>query len=88
MTTMQETRDLERLMSPKEVAERWQLSVDQLAELRQSEDGPDYVRLGHRTVRYRLADIEAYEMDRLVELERNLKANAARLTAQWKSKGA
>jgi hypothetical protein len=38
-----------------------------VAELRQRGDGPDYIRLGHRTIRYRLFDVEGFEMANLVE---------------------
>ena len=50
----------EALVSPKQVSERLLLSQSKLAKLRCSGTGPRFVKLGRRTVAYRIADVEAY----------------------------
>lgn len=48
------------LVSPKQVSERLLLSQSKLAKLRCSGKGPRYVKLGSRTVAYRVKDVDAY----------------------------
>jgi ribosomal protein L29 len=59
-----------RHMTPKELAERLRMSEAQLANWRSQNRGPAYIRgesTGDKaTIRYRLADVEAWEESRLV----------------------
>ncbi len=48
------------LMTTEQLAERWQLSPGHLANQRCLGGGPKFIRLG-KAVRYRLADVLAYE---------------------------
>ena len=52
------------LLTTEDLAARWQVSTGHLANLRSAAKGPRFARLG-RSVRYRLADVEAYEDARL-----------------------
>ena len=56
MTTVD---DLERLLTKKEVAGRWQVS-EKTVERRMRKDGLPYIRIG-RQIRFRLSDILAWE---------------------------
>ena len=53
------------LVSPKQVSERLLLSQSKLAKLRCSGMGPKFVKLGSRTVAYRVEDIESYIRENL-----------------------
>ena len=57
--------DEDVLLTPEEVAARFRVSPDQLAKWRHRGNGPVFVKLGKiggsGEVRYRQADIEAYE---------------------------
>ncbi|MGW6131338.1 helix-turn-helix transcriptional regulator [Cellulomonas sp. NPDC055163] len=53
------------LLSETDLAARWQVSRSNLADARSAGRGVPYVKIGFR-VRYRLADIEAYEAASLV----------------------
>ncbi len=53
------------LLTAKDLAVRWQVSVGHLANMRSAGLGPAYRRLGS-AVRYNLSDIEAYERDAFV----------------------
>jgi excisionase family DNA binding protein len=48
------------LLTPGEVAEILRVQVSTLQEWRRLKKGPPYTRLGHRTVRYRRAVIDAW----------------------------
>ncbi len=48
------------MLTPAQLAERWSVQVGSLANMRSQGRGPGYLRLG-ASVRYLLADIEAYE---------------------------
>lgn len=48
------------LLNQKQLAQRWTLSERTLERWRSTGEGPVYVKLGY-AVRYRLADIEAFE---------------------------
>lgn len=48
------------LLTPASLAQRWGLSEKTLANWRASSQGPAFVKLGAR-VRYRLADVVAFE---------------------------
>ena len=62
----------DRLLTPAETAERLRLHVTTLAGQRQRGDGPPYVRLGRKCVRYREADIEAWLESRTIgDIERD-----------------
>jgi hypothetical protein len=49
-----------RLLTESQLAQRWQISAKKLQADRCSGRGVPFVRIGRR-VRYRLADVEAYE---------------------------
>ncbi len=49
-----------RYLSPAEAAARVGVTERYLAHLRHSRRGPAYYTLGHRTVRYRVADVDAW----------------------------
>ena len=51
-------------LTPKQVAARLQLSVNTLANLRCTGNGPPYMKLGNR-VRYPIRELEAWESERL-----------------------
>lgn len=55
--------DTNELITPEQLAERWQIAVGTLESWRTARKGPKYVRLmGKRgKVRYRMADILEYE---------------------------
>ena len=50
-----------------ELAERWRVSASHLATLRSRGQGCRFLRLHGGAVRYRLADVEAYEATALVQ---------------------
>lgn len=49
-----------RALTPSEAAEMLGVTEQTLAEWRRHRHGPPYLRLGHRTVRYDLAALEAW----------------------------
>lgn len=49
------------LITPQQLADRWGMTTGALAQQRFRGDGPVFVRVSARAVRYRLADVEAYE---------------------------
>lgn len=51
-------------LSQSELATRWRISMRTLERWRWLGEGPRYIKLGGRVV-YRLADIEAFEADKL-----------------------
>lgn len=53
------------LLTPEDVGFRLGISRKALERWRGTGDGPRFVRLGHKTVRYRLEDIEAFIVARL-----------------------
>ena len=53
-----------RCISQNELAQRWQISEATLERWRSQRKGPQYLRLGGQ-VRYRLADVEAYELEKM-----------------------
>ncbi len=53
-----------RCISQNELAKRWQISEATLERWRSQRKGPQFLRLGGQ-VRYRLADVEAYELEKL-----------------------
>ncbi len=53
-----------RCISQNELAQRWQVSEATLERWRSQRKGPQYLRLGGQ-VRYRLADVEAYELEKM-----------------------
>jgi excisionase family DNA binding protein len=52
--------DLERMLTPAEVCVLLGVTNTALQDWRTAGTGPAYVRLGHRTVRYRQADIDTW----------------------------
>ncbi|WP_433233947.1 helix-turn-helix transcriptional regulator [Actinomadura nitritigenes] len=59
----------DRHLSPEDLAERWQISVEAVYKRNQRGNGPPFMRLGPRLIRYKLADVEAYENARYVDRE-------------------
>ena len=60
-----------RLLTPEELAERWDYTVETLANWRSDNRGPRFVKMAEKGtskagVRYRLSDVEAYEANHLV----------------------
>ncbi len=53
------------LLTPADLAERWHVSPDDIRRRRATGTGPAFIRLGHKTVRYNLADVVRFESDRL-----------------------
>jgi predicted DNA-binding transcriptional regulator AlpA len=53
-----------RCISQNELAKRWHISEATLERWRSQRKGPQFLRLGGQ-VRYRLADVEAYELEKL-----------------------
>lgn len=49
------------VITPQQLADRWGMSVQALSQLRYRGTGPTFVRVGAKTIRYRLVDVEAYE---------------------------
>jgi hypothetical protein len=49
------------VIKPKLLAERWDTTEGALAQQRYKGTGPVFIRVGKRTVLYRLADVLAYE---------------------------
>jgi predicted DNA-binding transcriptional regulator AlpA len=49
------------LLTPEEVAARLKKETSTLQSWRMRGGGPAYIKMGHRTVRYRLEDVEAWE---------------------------
>lgn len=47
-------------LTPSELARRWKTTVQSLANMRYRGGSPRWIKVG-RLVRYRLADVEAYE---------------------------
>ena len=60
---------MDKHLSPEDLAEREGVPLDTVYKWNSSGDGPDYMRIG-RHVRYRLADVLAWEKSRLVARER------------------
>ena len=52
--------DKNRLLTRKEVEELFGLSVRFLELAAMKGEGPSFLKLGHRTVRYRVCDLEAW----------------------------
>lgn len=48
-------------LTEKELAARWKLTARTLQSWRAKQIGPRFVRLGERSIFYRMADVEAYE---------------------------
>lgn len=56
----QSVNDTESAFTPADVAGRLGISTRTLAEMRRRETGPDYIKLGHRTIRYPRAAFHAW----------------------------
>lgn len=57
-------RDVDQLLTPSELATRWQVPLALLANWRSSGRGPRYTKIGH-AVRYPLNEVKAYEAEHL-----------------------
>jgi predicted DNA-binding transcriptional regulator AlpA len=53
------------LLAPEDVAVRLGVSRKALERWRGTGGGPRFVRFGHKTVRYRVEDVEAFVVERL-----------------------
>lgn len=54
------------MLKPADLAARWHTSTGRLGNLRSAQRGPAHVKIG-QSVRYRIADIEAYEAANTVQ---------------------
>jgi predicted DNA-binding transcriptional regulator AlpA len=54
------------LLTEREVAARYRLSVPWLRRARIERQGPAFLRVGHRMIRYRSADIDTFLESRIV----------------------
>ena len=54
------------LLTEREVADRYKLSVPWLRRARIARRGPAFLRVGDRMVRYRINDVESYLESRIV----------------------
>jgi hypothetical protein len=50
-----------KLLTEKDLAARWNLTTRTLQMQRRDGEGPVFLQIGERSVRYRLEDVEAYE---------------------------
>jgi len=50
------------LMKPQDLADRLGVALITLRKWRQQGKGPRYIKLGHRTIRYRIEDVEEWEI--------------------------
>ena len=57
----------EPLLLPRDLSDRWGVTVGHLANLRSAGKGPTFIRLSGGAVRYRLSDVLAHENARMVE---------------------
>lgn len=55
----------EKLLTRKDLAERWQVSERHIKKLHSKGEGPEYLKIGD-SVRYKLSDIEDYEKNNQV----------------------
>ena len=53
----------EQLMTPREMADRLGVALITLRKWRQQGKGPRYLKLGYRTIRYRIEDVVAWEIE-------------------------
>ena len=53
-----------RCISQNELAKRWQISEATLERWHSQRKGPQFLRLGGQ-IRYRLADVESYELEKM-----------------------
>ena len=53
------------LLTEQELGSRWQIRIKTLQRWRSQQTGPKFIKLENRSVRYRLADIETYETERV-----------------------
>jgi hypothetical protein len=68
----------DRLLDTQQLSRRWNLSPRSLERYRMNGEGPRYLRVGG-AVRYRLADIEAFESEQLAaaQAERTARKQSA-----------
>lgn len=62
----------EQLLTPDEVADRLRISVGTLANWRVSGSGPLYIEVTPRCIRYRMADVQAFEDSKQKEFTRDI----------------
>jgi hypothetical protein len=65
------------LLTPTELAERWQVSPRTLERWRWLRTGPSFLKIG-TAVRYRLEDVEAFEAAQLCQIKQD------RLLGRWR----
>jgi predicted DNA-binding transcriptional regulator AlpA len=63
--------EVARLMDEKEVAEKLGFKVQTLRNMRARREGPPYIKVGRRSVRYRENDLESYLNGRRIDPEAN-----------------
>jgi len=62
----------EAYLLPKEVSEITQISESELSRRRQKRDGIPYIKLGHKTIRYKRSDVDAFMDGKLIETKLTL----------------
>ncbi|MFP4561572.1 MAG: hypothetical protein ACLFQ3_09655 [Thiohalorhabdus sp.] len=58
-----------KYLTPKQLAERWDVSLRALREMRYRADGPDYLRLNQKTIRYPIEAVIAYEREHFRQVQ-------------------
>jgi predicted DNA-binding transcriptional regulator AlpA len=71
----------EKLMNDKELAEMLEIGVQTLRNMRARRQGPPYIKIGRRTVRYREADVEKFLSANTITPPNNLRGNAMEVAA-------
>ena len=61
MTVQYSGQAADVVLTPQDLADRWTTTTGALAQQRYRGDSVPFVRIGKRTIRYRLADVLAYE---------------------------
>jgi predicted DNA-binding transcriptional regulator AlpA len=55
---------MEKLLTSEDVAEMLGIGPETFGDMRRAGDGPPVIKLGHRTLRYRPADVDAWLISR------------------------
>lgn len=55
------TDPIETLMTPEDLAKRWDVTTRTLDSYRRESTGPQFMMLGKKTIRYRMSDVLAHE---------------------------
>ncbi len=72
MTTwMPSETNSDRLLTPQDIAEMTELSVETLAQWRSQGKGPPYVKISRNCVRYRHCDLDGWLAERIVRTDQD-----------------